>query len=201
MDISTAVISDQIPYREAKEQFVHYRSLLKEKRATPDDAALYKALRALMRGQKVIDIQRAVIDGGYHEDGLPYLAVARADWGFLRCWTCDGRYVFAKRDRPWSETQKLRELHGEVRVRPSERPQVKGSTWWDIAGKAQVPMVPPQFRPKESLRNFHILFEAEWQRVPPTDPLLLKFLGGPFFVVLAGWDLTPLEQAVLRQKL
>jgi hypothetical protein len=67
-----------------------------------------------------------------------------------------------------------------------------------------VPSVPPQFRPTGALSDYHILFEAEWQRVPPVDPMLLKQIGhaeSPLFVVLAAWDLSPLEQAVLRAKL
>lgn len=36
-----------------------------------------------------------------------------------------------------------------------------------------------------------------WQPVPPTDPLLLRHLHGDLYAVLAAWDLTPLERAVL----
>jgi len=45
-------------------------------------------------------------------------------------------------------------------------------------------------------------FEADWKPVrdrrrAPGDPALLKHLGGPFYAVLATWDLTFVEQAVL----
>lgn len=43
--------------------------------------------------------------------------------------------------------------------------------------------------------------EAQWRPVPPVDPFLLKHLGGTLYVVLAQWDLTPLEQAVLAGRL
>lgn len=41
----------------------------------------------------------------------------------------------------------------------------------------------------------------EWAPVPPTDPFLLRHLGGTLYVVLAQWDLTPLEKAVLAGRL
>lgn len=47
-------------------------------------------------------------------------------------------------------------------------------------------------------------FEVEdWQRTPQppgTDPALLKHVGGDLWAVLATWDLTPLEAAVLGQR-
>ncbi len=60
-----------------------------------------------------------------------------------------------------------------------------------------VPLIPPALRPSTDFRNFHILWEAEWQRVAPKDPALLKHVGGHLYAVLATWDLTELERAVL----
>jgi hypothetical protein len=62
-------------------------------------------------------------------------------------------------------------------------------------------MIPLQHRPDGKLSDHHVLFEAEWRRLPAADPMLLKRIDGPLFVVLAAWDLTPLEQAVLRNTL
>jgi hypothetical protein len=45
-----------------------------------------------------------------------------------------------------------------------------------------------------------ILWEAEWQHVP-SDPLLLRHITGPLYAVLASWDLTELERAVLSRRL
>jgi hypothetical protein len=39
--------------------------------------------------------------------------------------------------------------------------------------------------------------EEKWEQLAPVDPLLLKHLGGPFYVVLAAWDLTDVERAVM----
>ena len=63
-----------------------------------------------------------------------------------------------------------------------------------------VPIVPPQLRPHWGLHNYHILWEADWQKVPPRDPALLERIGGDLYAVLAVWDLTELERAVLAMR-
>jgi hypothetical protein len=61
-----------------------------------------------------------------------------------------------------------------------------------------VPIVPPQLRPKHDLANYHTFWEVEhWTLCPPRDPMLLRHLGGWLYAVLAVWDLTPVERAVL----
>jgi hypothetical protein len=69
---------------------------------------------------------------------------------------------------------------------------------WEML-KAMAPVIPPALRPAHHLRNYHLLWEAEWSRIPrpPGDPALLKHVAGDLYAVLAVWDLTPLEQAVL----
>ncbi|TWT47064.1 hypothetical protein KOR42_41760 [Thalassoglobus neptunius] len=71
---------------------------------------------------------------------------------------------------------------------------------------AMVPMVPADVRPtKGQLRDWFILWEVEeWYEkpkcmVPPTDPFLLKHVVGEFYAVLAEWDLTELEKAVMSE--
>ena len=65
--------------------------------------------------------------------------------------------------------------------------------------RAIVPNIPPALRPKRGLRLYTILWEAEWSADPtaPTDPALLRRLGGDLYILLATWDLTELERAVL----
>lgn len=64
--------------------------------------------------------------------------------------------------------------------------------------RAMVPLIPPALRPASDFKNFFILWEAEWQPdVAPKDPALLKHVGGDLYAVLAVWDLTELERAVL----
>jgi len=191
MNIEAATM--KVPYVEALGQFEAYRKLVKEtpKRATKDDVTLYRALWQITRGQKVIDINKAVQDAGLNAQGLPRIAVGRADRAHVRCWSFDGRVVFSHRQKPWNSSARLHRDDIALRMPNYQRHE----------GKAQTPSIPPQHRPKGSLAGYFILWEAEWEPKPPTDPLLLRRIDGPFFVVLAQWDLTPLEQAVLRQRL
>ena len=64
-----------------------------------------------------------------------------------------------------------------------------------------MPLVPIDLRPKRGLANYHILWEAIWQNVPPVDPLLLRRVGpGDLWIVVAAWDLTEVEQAALAAR-
>lgn len=66
---------------------------------------------------------------------------------------------------------------------------------------AVVPLIPPHLRPaKTALDKFHILWEADWKRTPPRDPMLLKRVSGQLFAVVATWDLTEMERTVLGQR-
>jgi len=60
-----------------------------------------------------------------------------------------------------------------------------------------VPHIPPPIRPQIHLRNFHILFEVEKWNEYPVDPYLLRRIEGHLFVVVAEWELTALEAALL----
>ena len=64
--------------------------------------------------------------------------------------------------------------------------------------RAVVPAIPVHLRPAGDLGEFFILFEAEWDKHAPPDPLLLKHIGGHMYSVLAQWDLTDVEKAVLE---
>ncbi|WP_339684167.1 hypothetical protein [Gimesia maris] len=55
----------------------------------------------------------------------------------------------------------------------------------------------PSLLPAGNLSNYYILWKAEWETIP-VDHMLLNHLGKSLNVVLAQWDLTPLEQAILR---
>lgn len=192
MDVTSATMT--VPWGQAQEAYHAYRRTIKDGKATKDDVAIYRAYHALMCGKKVIDVPLAISAAGLDAHGLPKLAVGRADWPFVHAWWSDARCFFTRGERPWGRRDRV--MAHNLGVKFDERPSD-----WSVTGKAQVPTVPPQFRPKGALSGYRVLFEAVWQRRPPVDPLLLKHLEGPFYVVLAAWDLSPLEQAVLRAKL
>jgi hypothetical protein len=70
--------------------------------------------------------------------------------------------------------------------------------WMDRRGTV-VPLIPPRHRPrKHRLHLFHVLWEVEaWNLAPPFDPALVRHLRGDAWSVIATWDLTSLERAVL----
>jgi hypothetical protein len=202
MNVEAATIT--IDYYTARTAYKAYRQAITENRATKDDVAIARAYHAMLRGKKVLDVGAAIANAGVDNDtGLPRLAIARADWTTVRTSRPEWAYRFSNRGDGYGRRPK-----GEVIVRIPDAPTrlaVGPGRGPELGiGKAQVPMIPPQFRPTGPLGDYHLLFEAVWERKPPVDPLLLKQIGGPgslLFVVLAAWDLTPLEQAVMRSHL
>lgn len=75
----------------------------------------------------------------------------------------------------------------------------------DCPAITMAPLVPADVRPATGqLRDWHVLWEVEaWHdspqtMTPPRDPYLLRYIGGSLWAVLAEWDLTELERAVMR---
>jgi hypothetical protein len=67
---------------------------------------------------------------------------------------------------------------------------------------ALVPTPPLHLRPRRGLQNYHVLFEAQWSKAPPDDPVLLRRIGkGDLWLVCASWNLTPIEKAALATRL
>jgi hypothetical protein len=66
---------------------------------------------------------------------------------------------------------------------------------------AQLPLIPAHLRPQRGLANYHILWEAEWEPLPPRDPYLLRRIGkADLWLVVAHWDLTEVERAALSTR-
>lgn len=182
---------------EARAAFLDYRRAVRA-RHNSEDEQIMRGYRALANGNTLIHLTDTIRAGDVDHLGRPRLAVARADARrvFMER-SRTGRLEFGSDERPWN----LRGLaRGRlVRFGAGTLPEVPSAGWsWDT-GKAQaiVPSIPPALRPDGKLDRFHILFEAEWHNVPPIDPALIRHLGGDLWVVLAIWDLTPVERAVL----
>lgn len=183
-----------MPVHEARAAMVQYRNAVRE-RHSAEDAAILKGYREIVRGHKIINIVEAIRAGGRKDDRthMPNLAVCRADL----------KWCFGDTNRDGSVTFSGSEGHlwrsginwvDTVKLPPDtlDRRDVSTSYY-----RAMVPLIPPQFRPASALSNYHILWEAEWSRVAPRDPALLKHLGGYLYAVLAVWDLTEIERAVM----
>jgi len=176
-------------YREYQAAVRADRSLVRSHWKT-EDVALARGYKHLAKGRALLNVQTALRTAGLRDDGYPKLAIARSDLVKVFCrMNHDGGVVFRGRDT-W-------------RVPKAEQVQFPAGTFpaFDQLKRqvgALVPIIPPALRPKAKLENFHTLWEVEsWTLEPPRDPLLLRHLGGDLYVVLAVWDLTELERAVL----
>jgi hypothetical protein len=173
----------------ARAKYREYRTALKTHKAE-HLAALAAIYWQLAHDHKVLDVVKAITDAGTNEKGEPKLAIARAD---------DRRIEFRRNHD--SELRFIRRTPGQHPKTVIEFPVPWPSHGWQ-AGTAPVPLIPPACLPKGALDGYHILWEVEaWAPVPSPDPILLRRLEGALFVIVAAWNLTPAEQAVMRQGL
>jgi hypothetical protein len=212
---------------EARQEVERYRRARQHLVLTREDERMLATYRAIARGKEVIDLHRALTLGGTItkpvtirrwragagadvelEVTLPRVAVFRADkrWAWCDGVGDDGTVTFrdtlARRDFGALRFQ-------AIGLFPQWSGRERLSGWGDPAFRALLPTVPPHLRPTRTLHGsqvpidlsrFFVLWEAEWEldrTVPPGDPALLRHLGGTLYEVLAKWDLTPVEQAVL----
>lgn len=167
------------------------------------DRAVMRGYREIAKGHSLIKLSEAIRAGGVEErtwtnqwnltqrtGTFPRLAVCRADARQCVCIGVrrDGTVIYHAEDQ-WTRAKK-----DTVRLEAVfDEPEAKEMS----AHRAIVPTIPPPFRPQHKLSGYHILWEAEWDLTAPADPALLKHLGGDLYAVLAVWELTELEQAVL----
>ena len=174
----------------AREAFKAYRDAVRDK-YNAEFEALAKGYKAIAQGKSVIDLHAVLKGAGTDYRGRPRFAIARANWEwcFFSRDTAD-QFWFS---RGWTRSNWKKTY---VKVPGSCFPNLERSFYPRC--KAQVPMIPPMYLPKGNLDNYHILWEANWEDVPD-DPILLRHLSGALYAVLAQWDLTELEQAVMRK--
>jgi hypothetical protein len=189
---------------EAERALRFYEAQVRDER-TDEDAAIAAGYRAASRGQPVVMLPQVMTAGGWFDNGLPRLAICRADAS--ECWV--------RVHRPWTSTAGVPhevtfsdqpDERGHVRVGRHRvqvsmpAPAVTTNAKW--RAHTVVPLVPPQHRPKRTrLHLFHVLWEVEeWTAIPPRDPALLRHIRGDLWSVVATWDLTELERAVLSQR-
>lgn len=164
---------------------------------------------ALEAGKSLVLLSQAIGRGGFDEQGRPRIAVARSD----RRWVELGFSGFYSGRRGWVSLQSgyfhrcwppppssglvrrvpLRGFAGDL---PSPAAMREANR-----SRALIPLVPPDVKEaagNPDLSRTFTLFEADWED-PPVDPALLRHVGGDLYAVLAAWNLTDLERAVLAQ--
>lgn len=184
---------------EARRKLKAYRAELHRKADAEYEAAA-KGYELLGRGFRLIDIEAAIRAGGRFDDGLPKLAVARADRRVANCQLrMQAMEFYCGSD--WGKRYPTLQMNLSI-------PSPPGFTSW--RRYTRIPMVPADV--KQSLREqklsvdmgrYWILWEVErWYEhnpiEPPIDPYLLLPCGGLLFAVVAEWDLTELERSVMR---
>lgn len=163
-------------------------------------AAAYEALQS---GRALISLSAAIRAGGLDDNGRPRLAVARADRKEVYMSWRRGdeiiRFCSAAQPHRWSAGE-WPALNRFVNMKQTHQDPQR----WQRSGYALVPAVPADVRPKTGqLSAWFILWEVEhWSETsmtaqPPTDPYLLEHIGGDLYVIIAQWDLTDLERAIM----
>lgn len=188
---------------EAKARLDEYAGMVADER-TAEDEAIVAGYRAAARGLPVVMLSQVMAAGGWFPDGLPRLAIARADTA--QCvvqvsifGSNSPHWDVSFRDERWAPLRARHVGRHGVTV-PMPRPESVERHRW--SGTTVVPVIPPRHRPKaRHLHRYHVLWEVErWDPTPPVDPALLRHIRGDLWAVLATWDLTPLERAVLAQR-
>jgi len=194
----------------ALRQALKQNSKLRREQIRRDMYAVYGHLRY---GKKIIDIYESFQKAGLNKDGDPRLAICRADAKQCYCYKFkDGSAIFA--DQRWITVP--RKTFGDVKLPAGtfkwipQKTEIPLDNWQnDVKGdkniQTLVPIIPAKILVNEVkvlLRNYHILWEVEeWKPVPPKDPILLKQLTPNLFGVLATWELTLLERAIIRGRI
>lgn len=175
----------------ARELFDRYKAVPKC-RKTPEDEAIQSALRQVGHGKIVLDIVSAFKQTGLNSNGLPQLAICRADFLSVRITlTNEGSAMFHQHRHGYHLNRY------DVRLPLGTFEVGHGTDSWN-ARVAASPFIPAYLRPEHALKNYHLLWEAVWTADPPRDPYLLRKLHGSLYVVLAEWDLTEIEMAAMR---
>lgn len=181
-----------MPADEARRKFEAYRRQL-QKRTDDEYQAALTAYQALAEGKRVINLQDVFTPSILGADNRPKVAIARAD----------RKQVMVEMRWGWVVFNATKGFHrtgyqGDLVISiPFPDRHVHSR------GYALVPMVPADVRPTGNLKDYFILWEVErWVdrpllAGPDTDPYLLKRLWGSLYAVVAEWELTELERAIM----
>lgn len=170
-----------------------YKSYLENRgQMTDNDRAIAAIYKRIAAGKLVIRALASITAAGLGADNLPKLAIMRADMPKVQCTAHRDEVVFNGVDR-------YGRISSYAKTRQFTLP-MPGSDWHTGRKVASVPLIPVHLRPKKAIDKYHILWEADWDQYP-VDPYLLRRFGEDAWLVVAAWDLTPVERAVMSSKL
>lgn len=166
--------------------------------SAPIDQEVMTTYKQIAQGRVVIKALESIRLAGLNADKLPKLAIARATAQF--CWLRaydDGSVVFG--DNEMAARWYQHHTRQRIVFPRGSFPGIDTKRW---IARSVAPIIPLDLRPKRALANYHILWEAEWELRVPVDPMLLRRVGkADLWIVVAAWDLTEVERAVIAGRL
>jgi hypothetical protein len=160
--------------------------------------AIERAYREIASGRVLIRALESIKAAGLDEQGRPKLAIVRADHKCVQMSIGPSRgthfqpMAFRKSRSAWSAGHWYTTSHHAINVPDLQCNQ-------HVSAQALVPLIPVHLRPQTAIDAYHILWEADWKAVP-TDPMLLRKIGGDLWIVVAAWDLTEIERVVMASR-
>ena len=154
---------------------------------TDDDRAIAAIYKRIAAGKLVIRALASITAAGLGTDDLPKLALMRADCRKVQCSMRNNEVHFRSVDLSRTKDKNIR----------VPMPGASSATRDRIA---DVPLIPVHLRPRKAIEKYHVLWEADWNQYP-VDPYLLRRFGEDAWLVVAAWDLTPVERAVMSTRL
>lgn len=201
-------VSVEIARQRARELYHEYKKHAHHSKPIDDECR--RAYQLLARGRLIIQalesIRLAGIKTSTLDAGFPKLALCRAD--ALSCKIDMNQNGSATmhasdvepRSRGWRQGGGVFQTRNVFSFPVGTFPRpLKDQRW---RGEALLPTPPLHLRPKRGLANYHVLWEAEWTKIVPHDPMLLRRIGrADLWLVVASWDLTEVERAVLSTRI
>ena len=187
----------KISKEEATKLWQRYQTHKHYEKRNPLDAEIEHIANLIAKGKMIIRGKASIVGAGLNEDKMPKLAIARADSTFCRLHPSANGSATMLSGLEWSQGNTARSRM--FRFEPGSFPGIHTSKF-DY--KAVMPHIPPDIRPKRGLANYHVVWEAKWEPVPPVDPILMRQIGkSDFYLVLGQWDLTDVERAVMQSRM
>lgn len=192
-----------MPKEKAKEEWKKYVELLK-KRKEKYLEIMKKAHYEMKKGNELIDIYKVMKESGLNDKDEPKLAISRADRKeVIFCRKDSGTGSF-EMEEGWNRAAWKTDINLPQKTFNIHWEREEGKTQeWSINKqkiKTKVPILPAELIPEGDLKNYYILWEPlEWEELPETkDQILLRRISENLFAILGCWDLTELEQSIIR---
>ena len=186
-----------MPKEEAKARLKQYRAS-RHHAADAEYQRIAMAYEQLAEGTPLLQLSEAFKLAPIDAKGRPRLAISRGDRKQVQVTRNRGVLNFDSAFNQWTNAHAIINRHVRVPfTSPLERiPE----------GYALTPIIPPDAREKAKglkPQDVFVLWEVEqWadseiRATPDRDPFLLKRLDDDLYAVLAEWDLTDVERAIL----